>query len=150
MNGLNPISPDNSGTMGSSGWRILLVDDEEAILFAICDYLSFRGFLVDCARSREEAEEKLAENRYDLVLADLRLDPMDNRGGLRLVRQVREQCPRTRTVLLTAFGNPAIEAELDAIGSDLLLSKPQPLRRVAEEITRLLEGGAAMPERSFQ
>lgn len=144
MNGLAPLSADLSS--GPPGGRVLVVDDEEAILFAMCDYLTFRGFRVDCARSREEAEQRIADNAYDVVLADLRLDPSDPRGGLRLVRQVREQCPRSRTVLLTAFGNPAIEAELKAIGSDLLLSKPQPLERIAEAIDRLLSDRSSGPE----
>lgn len=131
-------------------WHILLVDDEESILFAISDFLSWHGFVVDCTRSREEAEERLGQCPYDLVLADLRLDVCDSRGGLRLLKWIREHFPRIRTVLLTAFGNAAIEAELKAIGADLLLSKPQPLRRIAEEIHLLLQGRSPAPDRGVQ
>ena len=151
MTQLDPRSGPGLGTGGAEpDWHILLVDDEESILFAMSNYLTWRGFAVDCARSRNEAEERLSECPYDLVLADLRLDVCDSRGGLRLVRWVREHFPRTRTVLLTAFGNAAIEAELKAIGADLLLSKPQPLRRIAEEILSLLSGRTPAPERGVQ
>lgn len=150
MTALDPRSGPDLGTGASPDCRILIVDDEEAILFATSDYLTWRGFIVDCARSRNEAEERLSEYPYDLVLADLRLDPSDSSGGLRLLRWVRERFPRTRTVLLTAFGNAAVEAELNAVGADLLLSKPQPLHRLAQEIHRLLGGLLPAPERGVQ
>lgn len=150
MTALDPLSGPATLVGISSDQRILVVDDEESILFAMSNYLTWRGFRVDCARSRDEAEEMLSADPYDLVLADLRLDPADSRGGLRLLRWVRDHHPRTRTVLLTAFGNPAIEAELKAVGADLLLSKPQPLRRIAEELTRLLGDQPPAPERGGQ
>ena len=123
----------------AKGHRLLIVDDEEAILFAMSEFLRGRGFEVDCA-STARRQTALAANRYSAVIADLRLDPSDNRGGLRLLRWVRENRPETRTLLLTAFGNPSIEAELNAMGGDLLLSKPQPMARIADEVSRLLAG----------
>ncbi|HYN22283.1 MAG TPA: response regulator [Thermoanaerobaculia bacterium] len=119
--------------------RLLIVDDQEAILFAMSEYLRGRGFEVDCASTREDAQAALAANLYSAVIADLRLDPSDNRGGLRLLRWVRENRPETRTLLLTAFGTPSIEAEMRAIGADLLLSKPLPMASIADEVSRLLE-----------
>jgi CheY-like chemotaxis protein len=122
--------------------RLLVIDDEEAILFAMWDFLTQCGYQVDKAHSRREAEGLLEESPpYALVIADLRLDVSDPRGGLRLLRLVRQISPLTRTILLTAFGSPDVEAELAAIGADRLLSKPQPLDRIAREVGLLL--GAA-------
>lgn len=121
-----------------TGRRLLLVDDEEAILFAMWDYLVQRGYEADRAGSRREAEGFLDAGSYAVVIADLRLDASDPRGGLALLRRARAIDPRTRTVLLTAYGSGDVEAELEVVGADLLLSKPQPLKRIADEVDRLL------------
>jgi len=122
-----------------------VIDDEESILFAMWDFLTQRGYEVDQARSRREAEDLLETGApYALVIADLRLDVSDPRGGLRILRRVRQSSPKTRTILLTAFGSPDVEAELAAVGADRLLSKPQPLERIAREVDLLLANGAAV------
>jgi two-component system response regulator PilR (NtrC family) len=120
------------------GPRLLLVDDEAAILFAMWDYLSRSGYVVDRASSRAEAERLLAAERYDLVIADLRLGAAEPRGGLEVLRRVRERQPRARTLLLTAYGSAEVEAELVRLGAGGLLSKPQPLSRIAGEVEELL------------
>jgi CheY-like chemotaxis protein len=122
--------------------RLLLVDDEKAILFALGDFLARLGYLVDSAGSRGEAERLLAGELYSLAIVDLRLGVSEPRGGLDLLRLIRETSPRTRTILLTAYGSPDMEAELAALGVDRLLSKPQPLARLAEEVAELLAAAA--------
>jgi DNA-binding response OmpR family regulator len=119
--------------------RLLIVDDEPTINFALWDFLVRLGYRVDRARSRSEAEGLLAGEPYALALIDLRLGVAEPRGGLSLVRRMRERSPNARVILLTAYGSAEIETELAALGTDfLLLSKPQPLARLAEEVERLL------------
>jgi two-component system response regulator PilR (NtrC family) len=123
--------------------RLLVVDDEAAILFAMADYLSRHGYAVDGAPNREEAERLLAAVRYDLVIADLRLGTAEPRGGLDVLRQARALQPWARTILLTAYGSVEVETELAQLGAGRLLSKPQPLARIVEEVGELL---AARPD----
>ena len=52
--------------------RLLVVDDEAPILFALRQYFSPLGYAVVCAREREEAEALLAHDEFALVIADLR------------------------------------------------------------------------------
>jgi DNA-binding response OmpR family regulator len=124
------------------GHRLLIVDDEKAILFAMTDYFTGSGYAVDGASSREEAEALLTAGSYSLIIADLRLDPADPRGGLALLRRAR-QSHATPGILLTAYGSADIESELLALGGALLLSKPQPLPRIGEAVSRLLDGRTA-------
>ena len=121
-----------------AGPRLLIVDDEAAILFAMGDYLSRRGYAVDRAGSRPEAEALLATGSYALVIVDLRLEATEPRAGLDILRRVRERQPQARTILLTAYGSAEVEAELAGLGTGRLLSKPQPLARIAEEVAELL------------
>jgi DNA-binding response OmpR family regulator len=118
--------------------RLLVVDDEPAILFALGDYLSRSGYAVDRARGRAEAESLLAATSYDLVLVDLRLGVSEPRGGLEVLRRLRERQPGARVILLTAYGSAEVEAEVGAFQAVRLLSKPQPLARIAVEVAGLL------------
>lgn len=118
--------------------RILVVDDEESICLAMKDYLEHRGYQVDCAGTLAEAESQLAAGRYAVVIADLRLSAAEPAGGLRLLRRVRESSPRTRTVLLTAYGSPEAEAEARRMGVDALLAKAEGLSEVASVVRGLL------------
>ncbi len=118
--------------------RLLIVDDEEAILFAMVDFLTRSGYQVDRASSRTEAERLLAADSYELVILDLRLGATEPRAGLDLLRRVRESRPQAQTILLTAYGSTEVEAELATLGAGRLLSKPQPLARIAEEVAALL------------
>jgi DNA-binding response OmpR family regulator len=119
--------------------RILIVDDQEAILFAMREYFAALSYLVDCAREPEEAYALLAENSYSLVVADLRLTGSCDVEGLEIVKAVREKSPSTRIIMLTAYGSLEIEDEAKRSGVDVFLHKPRPLPEVAALAVRLLE-----------
>jgi two-component system response regulator (stage 0 sporulation protein F) len=118
--------------------RLLIVDDQEAILFAMQEYLASLGYLVDCARDRAEATALLDHRAYDVVIADLRLTPLRDDDGLELLSLVRERAPETRTILLTAYGSPAVERAAQWCGADVVLQKPQPLGALAQIVAGLL------------
>ena len=112
--------------------RILVVDDEEPILFAIRDYFEPLGWQVDCAQELEEAEALLSHIRYTLLIADLRLTGIHSNEGLELIRFVRERSPWTRVIVLTGYGSVEIEGEAVGRGVDAFLQKPQPLADLAQ------------------
>jgi two-component system, NtrC family, response regulator AtoC len=119
--------------------RILVVDDEEPILFAIREYFETR-FDIDCARELEEAEALLSHVRYALLIADLRLTGIHSSEGLELIRFARDRSPWTRIVLLTSYGSPELENEAVSRGVDAFLQKPMPLAdlaRIAADLIRI-------------
>lgn len=118
--------------------RLLLVDDEPAIRIAVGEYLSALGYEVDVARDRARAEALLAGGGHALVIADLRLGAGETLEGLRVVQRAAALRPRPLLLVLTAYGSPALEDELAAVGVDLVLSKPQPLAVIAQVIEALL------------
>ena len=118
--------------------RLLIVDDEEAILFAMGDFLVRSGYLVDRASSREQAERLLDNGEpYALAIVDLRLSATDPRGGLELLRRIRRSSPQTRTILLTAYGSPEVDATMPAITN---IEVAPDGRRVRLVIDKLQEG----------
>lgn len=118
--------------------RLLIVDDEESILFAMSDYLTARGYEVDCAQNLKEAQALLSRTRYAGVIADLRLSASDGVEGIDIIRFVRERHRSTRTIILTAYGSPQIEQEARRQGVDAFLHKPMPLPEVARIVSEVV------------
>ena len=118
--------------------RILVVDDEESILFALMEYFTKCGYEVDCAKEVEEAQALLTKARYAVALVDLRLTGIDGVEGLEFIEYLRKQSPETRTILLTAYGSAEIEQEARKRGVDMLLHKPSPLQEMARVVADLL------------
>ena len=121
------------------GQRILVVDDEATILFAMKEYLSGGGFTVDCAAEREEAQALIANVSYSAVIADLRLLGSDSGDGLDVVQSARERSRHTRIVLLSAYATPEIEARARSHGADVVLRKPRPMKEIDHCVRLLLE-----------
>ena len=133
---------DQSAFSGSMIHRILIVDDEEPILFAMREYFTALSYLVDCARDLEEAYAFLSTHSYSLIVADLRLTGSHEVEGLEIVKAVRERSPATRIIMLTAYGSLEVEEEAIRSGVDVFLHKPKPLPEVAARAIWLLERSA--------
>lgn len=123
--------------------QILIVDDEESILFAMEQYITAQGCTVDTARELEEAQALLNNIRYHLVVADLRLSGIHGTEGLDLVSMVRECCPNTRVIVLTAYGSAEVQREALRRGAHAVLHKSMPFAEVAQAAMRVLQGGEA-------
>ncbi|WP_171410851.1 sigma-54-dependent response regulator transcription factor AlgB [Pseudomonas aeruginosa] len=90
--------------------RILLVDDESAILRTFRYCLEDEGYSVATASSAPQAEALLQRQVFDLCFLDLRLGE-DN--GLDVLAQMRVQAPWMRVVIVTAHS--AVETAVDAM-----------------------------------
>jgi DNA-binding response OmpR family regulator len=119
--------------------RLLIVDDEAAIRFALSEYFRGNGWSVDSAAEKEEAEALLTCTEYAVVIADLRLTGISGVEGLDIIQLSRHLRPETRVVLLTGNGTPELEAEARRRGADAFLHKPLPLARLEAVIDSLVE-----------
>ena len=126
-------------------YKLLVVDDEDSILFAMKEYFTLHDCEVDCARELEEAAALLEHRQYAAVIADLRLTGSYCTEGLHIISEVRQRCPATRIILLTAYGSNEIEEQARARGVDILLRKPKPLAEIAQIVFTLLERGYEKP-----
>ena len=118
--------------------QLLIVDNEDTILFALKRYFAKLCYRVDLASELEEAEALLAHTCYDLVIADLSLTTGGSTEGLEILRFLRSKSPATRAILLTGHGTPAVEREALRRGALAVLHKPQPLPEIASLAGRLL------------
>jgi DNA-binding response OmpR family regulator len=125
--------PTNTETV-----TMLVIDDESVIRFAFQSYFAQRGFQVDVAAEREEAFLMIDRNRYDVVVADLRLTGTGSSEGLDVIRHARAKDERIAIVLLSAYGSTETHDAARAAGADVMLQKPKPLPFVAGAVLDLL------------
>ena len=118
--------------------RLLVVDDERVITFALQSYFSEHGFSVDCASECEEALALLSHKEYDIVIADLRLTGTASEEGLDVIRLARDRNSSTGIILLSAYRTPDVDEKARSLGADLLLQKPQPLPELASAVFNLM------------
>ena len=130
--------------------RVLIVDDEQAINFALSEYFTLRGYHVDSAVTVAEAEALLCRGSYEVLITDLSLGGRGSTEGLELVALVRQRRPRTRTVILTAYGSAESEAAARQLGVDAFLEKPTPPGEIARVLDRLMRESGARSDRMDQ
>src|SRR6185369_13599504 len=105
--------------------RLLLVDDDQKLLWAMEAFFRAQGFDVLGVLDLRAAEDALAEKRFDLVITDLRL--VESEEGLVVVSATRRGWPTTPVILLTAYAGPEISAIAVKLGATRVLDKPLPL-----------------------
>lgn len=84
--------------------RILLVDDDLAVLLTLKAVLELHGFEVETAASSTEAFTRMDTGVYQMVISDLRMETED--AGLEVIRRAHSQAYDPATALLTAYPPP--------------------------------------------
>lgn len=115
--------------------RILLVDDEVAVLLTLKAVLEINGFDVDTAASGREGKLKLRSNEYDMVISDMRME--SDQAGAAVIAAARSASYRPAVALLTAY--PLAEEDWQDMGADRMLVKPMHTRLLLEQIDRLMK-----------
>ncbi len=121
--------------------RVLLVDDEVAILDPLTLYFRGLGWDAVPAREPEEAEALLEHDTFDLVILDLALTRF-GKEGLAVLSALRSRNRFLPVIVLSANIAPDVAVEADRLGADAVLSKPQDLATLSR-IARGLLGASA-------
>lgn len=122
-----------------TGIRVLVVDDEPAILDVLATSLRFLGYEVREAACGRDALARVREHSPHLVLLDVMLPDLD---GFEVVRRLRAGGSRVPVVFLTAreSGEDVVDG-LD-LGADDYMTKPFRLAEVAARVRAVLRRGA--------
>ncbi|MCU0520520.1 MAG: response regulator transcription factor [Anaerolineae bacterium] len=101
--------------------KILVVDDDDAIRLSLEDLLDRDGYQVRGVASGEQALVQIADERFDLVLLDLRMQGI---GGIEVLTALREKALDVAVIVLTAHGS--MDTAIDALkqGAHDYLLKP--------------------------
>ncbi len=114
--------------------RILLVDDELAILLTLKAVLEINGFEVETAASAREAKSKLKSSSYHMVITDMRMES-DN-AGLEVVHAAKKAPYQPAVAMLTAFPLPGSDWREE--GADEMLVKPMNTQDLLRQLEALL------------
>jgi len=114
--------------------RILLVDDEVAVLLTLKAVLEISGFDVDTAASGREGVSKLHTREYHMLITDMRME--HDAAGVEVIKAARAAAYHPAVALLTAF--PVAEEDWQEMGADQLLVKPMHTRLLLKQIEDLI------------
>jgi DNA-binding NtrC family response regulator len=128
--------------------RILVVDDDGAILKSVATILQLKGYNVDTAETGRQAIEKSQSQFFNLALLDIKLPDME---GTSLLVKMHQTTPRMMKIMLTGY--PSLENAVTALnlGADAYLLKPvnpkDLLKVVEEKLTEQSEAEALSEEK---
>ena len=114
--------------------RILLVDDEPAILLTLKALLEIHGFEVETATSARDAKSKLLRSTFVMVITDMRME--NDKAGLEVTRAAKAAPYQPAVALLTAF--PTGDDAWRDDGADEMLVKPMNSTALIQQLEALL------------
>ena len=131
-----PLSP---AMAGAPNWSVLLVEDHEINRKLAEIMLQRMGYRYAIAADGQQALERLAEKRFDVVLMDVMMPVMDGVTALRQLRiQEATTGHRTPVLMVTAHAMTGDKERFIAAGADGYVSKPMSQAALQKEITRVL------------
>ncbi len=119
--------------------RILLVDDEVAVLLTMKAVLEISGFDVETAASAREGKSKLKTREYDMVITDMRME--SEQAGREVIVAARTAPYHPAVALLTAF--PLEEEDAITMGADKMLVKATHTRVLLQQLDKLFDSHVA-------
>jgi CheY-like chemotaxis protein len=116
---------------------VLVVEDNEANILSLKDYLEYKGFSLHCASNGQEALDFLAQQRPDIILMDVQMPIMDGMEASRRIR-ANPDWQSIPIIALTALTMPGDRERFLAAGMNEHISKPVRLGELVSLIDRLL------------
>lgn len=101
--------------------KVLVVDDEEMIRKLFCRVLEERGYQADPAKNETEVFERLKENKYRIMVLDVRMPGVND---LRILKEVRKLYPEIEVIMVSGHGTMRTAQESLNLGAYDYLSKP--------------------------
>jgi DNA-binding response OmpR family regulator len=125
--------------------RILIVEDEAAMLAGLSDNLEIEGYEVDMADNGQTGLDKVLENEYDLILLDVMLPFV---SGFDICKRARKEGISTPIILLTAKGEEIDKVLGLELGADDYMTKPFSLRELFARIKAVLRRAEPKSQKS--
>lgn len=122
-----------SDTRSTTKPRVLMVDDEPALLDGFRIAFNRAGWPIVTSGSFEDARKKLLAEKFDILVTDVRLGQFN---GLQLAIIARDRDPDIGIIVFSGFDDPVLQSEAAHIGARYLV-KPIAFDRLIDEIESL-------------
>lgn len=123
--------------------KILIADDDPTILSLLNKILLSKGYEVQLAEHGGVAEKLLKSEQFDLLISDIKMEPVD---GMQLLKRTRQLRPHVGAIMLTAYATVATAVEAMKEGAFDYIPKPFKIDELLETVKRALEYQKSLAE----
>ena len=123
--------------------KILIADDDPTILSLLNKILLAKGYDVQLAENGVVAEKQLKSEQFDLLISDIKMEPVD---GMQLLRKTRQMRPHVGVIMLTAYATVATAVEAMKEGAFDYIPKPFKIDELLETVKRALDYQKSLSE----
>jgi DNA-binding response OmpR family regulator len=115
--------------------NILIIDDKKNIRTMVKKCLDLEGYTVDTADNGYDGIKLYSENKYDLVMLDIRMPELSGTEVLKIMKSINSNIP---VIIITAFATVKNAVECIKLGAIDYLRKPFTPERIREIVTKIL------------
>ncbi len=117
------------------GYRVIVVDDERIVGQMVKAAMEADGYVVETFLNAEPALARLKEEKFDVVITDLKMKGID---GMEVLRRIKTEYPEIKVIMITAFAS--LDSAVEAMKSkvDGFFAKPVKIKDLKECIKNLL------------
>ena len=126
--------------------RLLLLEDDATLNETVCEYLEEQGYRVEGVHDGYEAQERLYETHFDLLLLDVNTPSLN---GFEVLKSAREQGVTSPAIYLTSLDSVEDLEKGFESGCDDYIRKPFALKELLIRVETLLKRNFYHEERAF-
>jgi DNA-binding NtrC family response regulator len=125
--------------------KVVLLDDEPIVCERLKPALEKLGFYVEAYTESQQVIDRLAQQKFHVLVTDLKMQKPD---GIDVLNFVKQQSPSTKVIIITGFATKDTAAEAMESGAVDFIAKPFKISHLLEliaEITGVSEEGSGEP-----
>lgn len=115
--------------------KVLILDDEPVVGERLKASLEHAGFYVEAFSTSHEALDRLNQERFDILVTDLKMSGPD---GLDVLRTAKNKFPKIKPVVITGFATKDTAEEALATGAVAFIAKPFKMSQLRELLVQLV------------
>ncbi len=119
------------------GKRIMVIDDENIVGKMIKVSFERDGYIVETFVHADPAMKRLSEEKFDLVITDLKMKDID---GMEVLKRIKKESPETKVIMITAYASMDTSIEAFREKADDFFPKPIKISDLKERVATLLGG----------
>jgi len=127
-----------------SNAKVLVVDDDKSIRRTLRDILEFEKYVVDEAFDGLDCIVKIKQNKYDVIIMDIKMPKMD---GMEAIEKVQSLIPDVPVIMISGHGNIDTAVEAVKKGAFDYIQKPPDLNRLLITLRNALDKSLLIVEK---
>jgi DNA-binding NtrC family response regulator len=118
-----------------NGRKIMVIDDENIVGKMIKTSFEQDGYLVEAYPDASPALERLKEEKFDVVITDLKMKDID---GMEVLNTIKKESPEIKVIMITAFASLDAAVEAFRKSADDFFAKPVKIANLKTCVKKLL------------